>query len=405
MNNRNILLIPPCNYPIPAVKGGAVEQLITFLLEQNEIFGSVKFVVISKYDQAASKFTYKNSTVYYYDPQNFNCKQIKLFRVKYLIYKIYSIFFLNRISRIIFKSSKMAYSKYDYLCRMIVKKEQVDGISIEGQWEIPYKHLKDLINPENIYIHMHSSRNEDLEVRKCFRNSILLSDYLKNIWIKSDLPGNNIILRNCANTEIFEKEIPQTVINTKKNELGISTEDFVLIYCGRIVPIKGIDAILDAFSQITHNNIKLLLIGSSDFGNPDKSDYELYVDDCSSKDPRIIRLNFVENTQLPLYYAISDTMLFPSTCQEGAPLVPIEAMASGLPIIATLSGGSPEYISKECAKFLPIDSRLSTNLKNAILELYNNPEKREQMGKAGKERAKLYSKENYYKNFVKIFTE
>ena len=60
---KTILLLPALSFPIPAVKGGAVEQLITYLLEVNERFGDVRFIVLSKYDEDAIQYSYKNSKV------------------------------------------------------------------------------------------------------------------------------------------------------------------------------------------------------------------------------------------------------------------------------------------------------------------------------------------------------
>lgn len=83
-------------------------------------------------------------------------------------------------------------------------------------------------------------------------------------------------------------------------------------------------------------------------------------------------------------------------------MVAVEGMASGLPLIITQSGGMVEYVTDECAVKLPIDSELSNNLAKAILELYDAPITRERMGRAGKERARQFSVENYYEGFLNI---
>ena len=72
-------------------------------------------------------------------------------------------------------------------------------------------------------------------------------------------------------------------------------------------------------------------------------------------------------------------------------------MAAKLPLIATRSGGIPEI----CEGVATIVERenIVDNLVNAILDLYQHPEKREAMGKASLERSKLFDKETYAKNF------
>ena len=78
-------------------------------------------------------------------------------------------------------------------------------------------------------------------------------------------------------------------------------------------------------------------------------------------------------------------------------LTVVEAMAAGLPLITTRSGGIPEI----CEGVATIVERenIVDNLANAILDLYQHPEKREAMSKASLERSKLFDKETYAKNF------
>ena len=63
---KKIMLISPTALPIPAVGGGAIETLITNLLDQNEIEQQVEFIVTSKYDEEAEKIHYKHSKIYYF---------------------------------------------------------------------------------------------------------------------------------------------------------------------------------------------------------------------------------------------------------------------------------------------------------------------------------------------------
>ena len=72
-------------------------------------------------------------------------------------------------------------------------------------------------------------------------------------------------------------------------------------------------------------------------------------------------------------------------------------MASGLPLITTRSGGIPEI----CEGVATIVDRenIVERLTDAILDLYHHPDKRKQMASAALERAKLFDKETYAKNF------
>jgi glycosyltransferase involved in cell wall biosynthesis len=73
----------------------------------------------------------------------------------------------------------------------------------------------------------------------------------------------------------------------------------------------------------------------------------------------------------------------------------------GLPIITTRRGGIPEEVTEKNAILLHTDEHFVDNLAAAILDLYQHPEKRKAMSQAGLERAKLFDKETYARDFFK----
>jgi glycosyltransferase involved in cell wall biosynthesis len=83
--------------------------------------------------------------------------------------------------------------------------------------------------------------------------------------------------------------------------------------------------------------------------------------------------------------------------EEPFGLTVVEALAAGLPLIATNSGGIPEI----CAGVATIINRdnIVSNITTAILDLYEHPEKRRAMSEAALKRSKLFSKERYAREF------
>jgi glycosyltransferase involved in cell wall biosynthesis len=75
---------------------------------------------------------------------------------------------------------------------------------------------------------------------------------------------------------------------------------------------------------------------------------------------------FVSDEDLPFYYNAADFFVLPSKSGEGLPLVALEAMACGLPVIATNVGGISEVMVKDYGKIVP--PNVPSILAEAILE-------------------------------------
>ena len=70
----SVCLIIPNAFPVPAVKGGAVETLVNNLLDENEIYGNLIITVVSIYDEQAKMISskYKNTEFIFIKIFNFN---------------------------------------------------------------------------------------------------------------------------------------------------------------------------------------------------------------------------------------------------------------------------------------------------------------------------------------------
>jgi glycosyltransferase involved in cell wall biosynthesis len=122
--------------------------------------------------------------------------------------------------------------------------------------------------------------------------------------------------------------------------LGIPRGVPVLGYVGRLTRDKGIPELLDAFDQVlvSRPNARLLLVGWFDESEDRLSD-ELRA--RIKAHPRIVHTGFVSDTSA--YYRALDILLLP-TWREGFPNVALEAAASGIPVIATLTTGARDAV-------------------------------------------------------------
>jgi glycosyltransferase involved in cell wall biosynthesis len=120
---------------------------------------------------------------------------------------------------------------------------------------------------------------------------------------------------------------------------------------------------------------------------------------------RIIFTGYVGNDQLYRFYEISDVAIVPSTWEEPAGLVVLEAAAAGKPIIVTRSGGIPEYFNPKSGIMIENDDNIVDSLVKSIVWMRENCDEATQMGLRGAESVKEYDKSVYLNNFSRAIDE
>lgn len=172
---------------------------------------------------------------------------------------------------------------------------------------------------------------------------------------------------------------PSNEAASSREELGISLEDFVFVFVGRINNDKGINELTYAFSELLREakNVKLLLVGPFE-QDLDPIDEESY--DFLKSSPDIITVGLVDNPEK--YLAVSDVMVFPSY-REGFPTVILEAAAMEVPTIGTnIVGGRDTIIDSKTGILIPDHDQEA--LLTSMLWAYNHREQMREMGKAGR---------------------
>ena len=173
------------------------------------------------------------------------------------------------------------------------------------------------------------------------------------------------------------------------------------MFCGRIVEEKGVKELIEAFLQADINKGRLLIVGCYNAGsNPDMNYYNQIVNMCN-KENNIDYIGYIDNEKIRDYYMLSDILVIPSLCEEAAGLVAIEGMACGTPIVASRSGGMPEYLGS--AAIIVEKEGIIENLTKQLNSLSKDSELRERLSLLGKKRAEMFYEERYYFEFMKIF--
>ena len=119
--------------------------------------------------------------------------------------------------------------------------------------------------------------------------------------------------------------------------------------------------------------VKLLIVGAGFYSSDIVDDYMLELKrEAEDIKDKIIFTGYIDYEDMPSIYQLSNIAVLPSMWDEPAGMTMVEAVASGLPLITTNSGGIPEYIPNKLAVILNRDDKLVENITENILNLKQN---------------------------------
>jgi 1,2-diacylglycerol-3-alpha-glucose alpha-1,2-galactosyltransferase len=156
---------------------------------------------------------------------------------------------------------------------------------------------------------------------------IAISPMVEQAIIDSGAKTRIVNIYNPVHIETWRR----TEENRKKGRkvLGIGENEFVVLGVGQLTGRKGVDDFLDVAEAIPQ--VKFVWAGGRPFGG--LSEGIKRIDDrFRDAGSNVINAGPIDLEYMPLIYAAADLMLFPSY-QENCPLAPIEAAASGIPVI------------------------------------------------------------------------
>jgi glycosyltransferase involved in cell wall biosynthesis len=144
-----------------------------------------------------------------------------------------------------------------------------------------------------------------------------------------------------------------------------------------------------------------MVLGSSFFNDANGENYFIrqLKEKAEGIKERIVFTGFIPYPLVPDYLQTGDIAVLPSMWDEPFGLTVVEAMAVGLPLITTRSGGIPEIC--EDVAIIVERNDIVNNLVSSILDLYEHPDKRRQMATAALQRAQEFDKDTYARSFLK----
>lgn len=133
-----------------------------------------------------------------------------------------------------------------------------------------------------------------------------------------------------------------------RRRLGISSEEFLALFVGRLVPEKGAHVLVEAMSAVREAipSVRLLLVGPRGTSTEHSQYHEELRDEIQKRGlSEVVRLlGEIPEDELRAAYRAADCLVVPSLWAEPAPMVVAEAMREGLPVIASKIGGLPSRI-------------------------------------------------------------
>ena len=182
-----------------------------------------------------------------------------------------------------------------------------------------------------------------------------------------------------VNLDLFQPMDKESARRT----LGLRDGERIILFVGRIEPLKGIDVLIGAAAQLHEDeNFRVLIVGGDARAEQQVAELRRHAARLGV-DHHISFVGAVEHESLPLYYNAADVCVVPSY-YESFGLVAIESMACGTPVIASRVGGLTSTFSDGETGYL-IPWRCPEPFAERLELLLDNDELRASFGRAARE--------------------
>jgi len=204
----------------------------------------------------------------------------------------------------------------------------------------------------------------------------------RRVW--RTIPSAYVFISNAQRRQFASLRLPEKRVFVKSNlipaiELDPVTPRHVVLYAGRLTPSKGIDVLLTAWDRYTAANpmgrLGLVIAGSGPL--------EERVAAWASSRTSVEITGHVSRHECATLTASARAVIVPSTWEEGFGLIAVEAMAAGVPPVASARGAFPELIEHAVDGVL-FDARDPHGLARIFAEIDEFPERYAGYGRAAR---------------------
>lgn len=236
-----------------------------------------------------------------------------------------------------------------------------------------------------------------------YQNSDAIVTYgkhVKDYLISEGIASEKIFVANHAvDNDVYNIKFSEEQKATIRRKLEIEPSKKVILYLGRLEELKGIQFLIEAFSQIKKDNLVLVIAGTG----TEEPRLRKIVSEKSLD--RFVRFaGYVPIEQSPLFYSIAYAFVLPSITmsygKESWGLVVNEAFNQGVPVIATKAvGAAAGGLVEDGINGFIVPERNANALGEAMRKIINNPELRNQMGQNALRKIQQWDNENMVAGF------
>ncbi len=242
-------------------------------------------------------------------------------------------------------------------------------------------------------------------LRKCyspFINCFVTMSQDLQQWLQNDVGIGSEKIVQLYNGVDFSR-FSSTANPALRQEIGLPTECFSIGSVGRLQKEKDQRTLIEAFNLLVNQvapqgrELRLVLAGDG----PEKNDLKTLVNQYNLTD-KVLFLG--ARNDVPQIMALLDLFVLPSL-GEGISNTILEAMASGLPVVATDVGGNPELVVDGKTGYL-VPSQAPKQIVQVISDYLSTPKKLGQHGKQGQQRARrLFSLETMVTRYTAFYDD
>ena len=277
--------------------------------------------------------------------------------------------------------SLLAYRQIKKLKPDVIHEQGISGLgfSIKRLLRIPY-----VVFPQGTELYLSSELYKKIIVRRALDNAdsclALTQDMAREM--QRICPKEITIIPNGVDLSRFESLSK----GDARQKLGIDKRGQMILCVANLRVEKGHEYLIEAMGYVakSHPEARLYLVGK---GSQMGKTQDLV--SSHSLQRKVVFAGFIPPDEIPGYMVAADTFVLPSL-SEGFPLVLLEAMAAGLPIVATNVGGIPEIVTDGENGFL-VEPRNSQQLAEKIALLLQNENIRKRFSTNNINKAKRYN--------------